>query len=60
MRLKANIQYTVDVSGCPRCGEDHENLLFSKLTNPEGREDLWAFCPEKTEPLLISTEDLGG
>jgi hypothetical protein len=58
MKLKANIQYTIDVEECPRCGGNHETLLFSRLTNPEDRNDLWAFCPDKTEPLLISTQDI--
>ncbi len=67
MKLKTQRQYLVDVEGCARCGQDHTGnqneggrgrLLFKPFQNPEGRDDLWTFCPETGEPLLISSEDI--
>lgn len=65
MQLKSERQYLVEVRGCPRCGGDHVageegmgRLLFWPLSGAEGREDLWAFCPDKNEPILISGEDI--
>jgi hypothetical protein len=58
MKLKSERQYLVDVSECPRCGSDHERLLFTGLANPEGRDNLWTLCPKTNQPVLIATEDI--
>lgn len=58
MKLTSERQYVAQVEECPRCGEDHERVMFSRLANPEGRNDLWTLCPENHQPILASTEDL--
>lgn len=55
---RKHVHYTLDLEGCPRCAGDHEALIFTPLTNPEGREDLWAFCDTAGEPVLLCSEDV--
>lgn len=47
-----------DISKCERCSQDHEAMIFWPLTNSDHGRDLWAFCTEKGEPILISKGDL--
>lgn len=65
MQLRAERQYVVEVTGCPRCKGDHTRdedgrgaLLFKPLANPQDRNDLWDLCRETNEPILISSEDI--
>ena len=58
MKIKAQRQYIVDVEDCPRCGGEHPALYFQQLSNPTTRDDLYGFCSERSEPILISTEDI--
>lgn len=58
MKVKQK-SHIVDVEDCPRCGQEHESLLFSPLTNPDGEKDYFAFCTEKTEPVMASGKKLG-
>lgn len=49
---------TVDIINCSRCGEDHSDLTFKKLTCPiivsEGeRWTHWASCPSTREPIIM-------
>lgn len=52
-------RHIISVEGCPRCGKEHESLLWRALSNPEGGEDFWAFCPDTQEPVLTSAGVLG-
>lgn len=56
---RKHVHYTLDLKGCPRCGGDHEGMIFTPLSNPEGPEDLWAFCDAAGEPVLLSSEEVG-
>ncbi|MBE3087993.1 MAG: hypothetical protein IMZ71_02600 [Chloroflexi bacterium] len=42
-----------DVKGCARCGGNHKNLLFEKLTKPAKDYQWWALCPFLQEPILM-------
>ena len=52
-------RHIISVDDCPRCGKEHEGLLWRELSNPESSEDFWAFCPDTSEPVLASAEVLG-
>jgi len=48
----------VDVKDCARCGEDHKQLRFIKLTRPGPRHSFWAPCPTNHEPIMMKvTQD---
>lgn len=44
--------FQVDVVGCARCGTDHTQLSFQRLTRP-GRHTHWAWCPVVDEPIML-------
>lgn len=45
---------------CTRCGEDHENLDFTRLDPPMDVGGVefthWALCPTKEAPILLKVE----
>ncbi len=55
----------VNVRCCARCGNDHEELEFSRLTYSSGLFDEdgdgpyshWAACPYNGEPILLVVVD---
>ena len=56
-------QMTIDVNGCPRCGINHDDVVFYKLTKPIEDSDgtqwtYFALCPSKTEPILLKIIDV--
>ena len=56
-------QMTMDVNGCPRCGNNHKDVVFLKLTRPIEDSDgtqwtYFALCPSKTEPILLKIIDV--
>lgn len=67
MAQRSELVFTVDL--CPRCGQQHDDLEFSRMGSPiafAGVEaglpvfdlydlDLWAMCPTKAEPILART-----
>jgi hypothetical protein len=44
---------TIDVKHCSRCGGDHAQLVFKKLTRPAATFQFWAMCPYLGEPILM-------
>ena len=48
---------TYKITSCARCGNDHEGIIYRKLTNPmlAGGVILthWALCPELGEPIMM-------
>lgn len=46
----------VDVGNCARCGKDHKQLKFSRLTRPGPRHSFWAPCPTNGEPIMMKVE----
>lgn len=49
------------VVGCARCGGNHRDLSFNRLTYPCGDLTYWATCPTNGEPILmqIDSEEVG-
>lgn len=39
---------------CIRCGEDHEKIKFTILSNSPRGTSHWAMCPIKNEPILMN------
>lgn len=72
MQIKTEKRVFAEIEGCPRCGGSHKErfvdeekvetkLLFMPLSNPQteaGEGDMWAFCPETNEPILISSANM--
>ena len=48
---------TVPVTTCARCGEDHERVVFKRLTRPGKRHTHWAKCPVNGEPIMLFIKD---
>jgi len=59
-----------DVPKCPRCGEEHREILFNRFCNEllikTGEDynghtkciDYWTLCPTTFEPILLSGEEV--
>lgn len=52
----------IDVKGCARCGDDHDNLTFREFekgveVTPGVEFGSWALCPHTEEPLLMWTSE---
>jgi hypothetical protein len=47
-----------DLRGCARCGGDHTDLVFIKLTIPsfDGEWTHWTHCPTNGEPIMMGIE----
>lgn len=53
---------TTSVTGCSRCGNNHQNITFAKFTNPvkdTGSQiwTHWTICPVLNEPILLYAFD---
>jgi len=42
------------IEGCSRCGGDHEDVTFVKLSSPIGDMTHWTTCPKIGEPILLA------
>jgi hypothetical protein len=51
-------EITVDVKRCARCGEDHQKVVFKKLTRPGPRHQYWAPCPKNQEPIMMRVVEM--
>lgn len=49
--------FSVNVSRCQRCGQDHVGMHFMPLDNPADEYKHWAMCPVKTQPILLMVTD---
>lgn len=49
-----NTETVTDVKGCPRCGLNHAQLRFTRLTNPVDDWKWWALCPVNGQPILMT------
>ena len=54
--MKAEI--TTDVKCCARCGEDHQKVIFTKLSRPHPRHTHWAPCPKNKEPIMMRVVEM--
>lgn len=52
MKIGKLDRLSIDIEGCPRCGQDHEDMFFQKLTRPDEAGGWWGLCPENAEPLI--------
>jgi len=50
-------EHKVDVKRCARCGQNHNALVFHRLTNPSAYTH-WAMCPITNEPILLQFENV--
>ena len=62
----------VDIKGCARCGEDHDEHMIKQFRNPsvalkDGVEivhNFWSFCPTSNEPnffyIVVEVQEHGG
>ena len=41
---------------CPRCGQEHEGLIYKPFTRPTGLLHEWAPCPVNGEPILVTIQ----
>lgn len=41
------------VTGCARCGMEHKNLKFERLSNPADEWKWWSICPNTGQPILL-------
>jgi hypothetical protein len=48
----------VNIVSCARCGKNHDNLSFSKMRNPSGKNTHWTMCPNLNEPILLQIFNL--
>lgn len=44
----------VNVGSCARCGQDHRQHPFHKLTRRQDEWSHWAVCPESGEPIMLA------
>lgn len=49
-------EMTVDVKCCQRCGQNHSQLKFGRLSNPTDEWRWWALCPVNRQPILLKVE----
>lgn len=52
MKIGKLDRLSINIEGCPRCGQDHEDMFFQKLTRPDETGGWWGLCPENAEPLI--------
>lgn len=46
--------FSTPVSGCARCGDDHDRVTFAEFQhNPHGQYEWWGMCPALQEPILL-------
>jgi len=41
------------VTGCARCGMEHKNLKFERLSNPADEYNYWSICPNTGQHIFI-------
>jgi len=47
----------MDIRSCARCGQDHDNLVFAKLHQPQEEWSYWCLCPTTGEPIMMAIEE---
>jgi hypothetical protein len=53
MKIEEADNMVVTVRTCARCGGDHTNLEFKKLTRIQDEWTHWAKCPNIGEPIML-------
>ena len=45
----------INIDKCPRCGKEHKEVPFRTFVGePVKGMDMWAVCPQLSEPLLAN------
>jgi len=59
--VKTSVQkeYLVHVEDCDRCEGEHENMMFRPLQNANGEYTFYGLCPETTQPVLMTSAEMG-
>ena len=52
--LQHGTAVVTNVQTCARCGDNHDLVRFSQLTNPCGGLTHWAPCPTNGEPIMLA------
>lgn len=50
---------TTTLTRCARCGQEHVDLVFQPLTQPQEEWSHWAPCPATQEPIMLATMPSG-
>ena len=48
----------VSIHHCARCGGNHKNLRFNRLTLEAESFKWWAMCPDLNEPILMAPDNI--
>lgn len=49
---KRSTEIVTDVQDCIRCGGNHSQIKFSRLSNSPKGITHWGMCPTKKQPIL--------
>jgi hypothetical protein len=52
-------EYLVHVEDCDRCEGEHDNMMFRPLRNATGEYTFYGLCPETTQPVLMTSAEMG-
>lgn len=47
------------LDGCARCGKNHRNLIFRRLTRPCLKFNYWCPCPTNGQPIMNEIVGVG-
>lgn len=46
------------IVNCARCGRNHKNLVFKRLTRSQEEWSHWALCPRNKQPIMLMFYDI--
>jgi len=46
-------EVALELSSCPRCGQDHGRVAFRHLERSNPSHTHWAICPKTGEPVML-------
>ena len=55
---KLNTHTQSKLKKCARCGRNHKNLVFKRLTRSQGEWTHWAMCPRNKQPIMLMFYDI--
>jgi len=58
--LRRKDEWFQAVKHCARCGGDHDEMKFTRLSHPSAEWTHWAPCPTNGEPLMLQITWGGG
>jgi hypothetical protein len=51
-RVETESFYILNVTQCPRCSSDHNDIPYYEIDN-HNRYTHWCICPVKNQPILV-------